>query len=56
MRLLSHGFFVKGFTVTIIAVDWASEIDLQEAEGLGIKPVPMQVRIGDEDYLDGTSF
>ena len=42
--------------MTIIAVDSASDIDLKEAESLGIKLVPMQVRIGDEDYLDGVNL
>lgn len=42
--------------MTIIAIDSASDIDLKEAEGLGIKLVPMQVRIGDTDYLDGVNL
>ncbi len=42
--------------MTVIAVDSASDMDLKMAEELGVTLVPMQIRIGDEDYLDGVDL
>ncbi len=39
-----------------ILVDSASDIDLEEAEKLGISLLPMEVRFGDEEFLDGVNL
>lgn len=39
-----------------ILVDSASDIDLKEAESLGISLLPMEVRFGDEEFLDGVNL
>jgi DegV family protein with EDD domain len=36
-----------------ILVDTASDIELDEAKTLGIDLIPMQIRFGNEEYLDG---
>ena len=37
-------------------VDSASDIDLEESKRLGVQLVPMQVRFGNEEYLDGINL
>lgn len=37
-------------------VDSASDIDLEEAKKLGVRLIPMQVRFGNEEYLDGINL
>jgi DegV family protein with EDD domain len=39
-----------------LLVDSASDIDSAEAKQLGIDMIPMQVRFGDEEYLDGVNL
>ena len=39
-----------------IVVDSASDIDQQEADELGITLLPMQVRFGEEEFLDGVNL
>lgn len=39
-----------------ILVDSASDIDLEEAEKLGISLLPMEVGFGDEEFLDGVNL
>ena len=39
-----------------IIVDSSSDIDCAEAEALGLSLIPMQVRFGDEEYLDGVNL
>jgi DegV family protein with EDD domain len=39
-----------------ILVDTASDIDKNEADELGINLIPMQVRFGNEEYLDGINL
>lgn len=39
-----------------IIVDSASDIDLEEADALGIILLPMEVRFGDEEFLDGVNL
>jgi DegV family protein with EDD domain len=39
-----------------ILVDSASDIELDEAKALGIDLIPMQIRFGDEEYLDGVDL
>lgn len=39
-----------------IVVDSASDIDLNEADDLGIALMPLQVRFGAEEYLDGVNL
>lgn len=39
-----------------LIIDSASDISLDEANKLGITMIPMQVRFGDEEYLDGVNL
>lgn len=39
-----------------LIVDSAADITLEEAEKLGVVCLPVQVRIGDEEYLDGDNL
>ncbi len=39
-----------------LVVDSASDIELNEAEQLGVALVPMQVRFGTDEYLDGVNL
>ena len=39
-----------------VLIDSASDIELNEAEELGISLIPMQVRFGDEEYEDGINL
>lgn len=39
-----------------ILVDSASDIDEKEAKQLGIEMIPMQVRFGEEEFLDGVNL
>lgn len=39
-----------------VLIDSASDIELKEAEELGISLIPMQVRFGDEEYEDGINL
>lgn len=39
-----------------IIIDSASDISEKEAEGLGVTLVPMEIRIGAEEYLDGVNL
>lgn len=39
-----------------ILIDSASDVDLDEAEKLGITLAPIQVRFGDEEYSDGVNL
>ena len=39
-----------------IIIDSASDISEKEAEELGVIMMPMEIRIGDEDYLDGVNL
>ena len=39
-----------------LIIDSASDINLDEANKLGITMIPMQVRFGDEEYLDGVDL
>lgn len=39
-----------------LIVDSASDIDQKEAERLGVVLVPMEVKIGEEEYLDGVTL
>lgn len=39
-----------------LLVDSASDIDLEEAKELGISMIPMEVRFGDEEFLDGVNL
>jgi DegV family protein with EDD domain len=39
-----------------ILVDTASDIDLAEANDVGVNLAPIQVRFGDEEYLDGVNL
>ena len=39
-----------------IVVDSASDIDLKEAESLGIGMVPMEIKFEDGEYWDGVNL
>lgn len=39
-----------------LVVDSASDIDLKEAEALGIHMIPMSIQFGDKTYLDGVDL
>ena len=39
-----------------ILVDSSSDIDAREAEALGVTLAPMQIRFGDDEYLDGVNL
>ena len=39
-----------------VLIDSASDIELNEAEEMGISLIPMQVRFGDEEYEDGINL
>lgn len=39
-----------------LLVDSASDIDLEESKELGISMIPMEVRFGDEEFLDGVNL
>ena len=39
-----------------ILVDSASDIELNEAEKLGVTLIPMQIRFGNDEYLDGVNI
>ncbi len=39
-----------------ILIDSASDIDLEEAQQLGIELIPIQVRFGEEEFLDGVNL
>lgn len=39
-----------------LLVDSASDIDLEEANKLGISMIPMEVRFGEEEFLDGVNL
>ncbi len=39
-----------------ILIDSASDIDLEEAKNKGIEMIPMEVRFGEEQYLDGVNL
>ena len=39
-----------------ILVDSASDVELEEAEKLGVTLAPMQIRFGNEEYLDGVDI
>lgn len=39
-----------------IVIDSASDVEQREAESLGITLVPMQVRFGSEEFLDGVNL
>ncbi|MBQ7923973.1 MAG: DegV family protein [Clostridia bacterium] len=41
---------------TKIIIDSASDINIEEAEKLGVKLVSMEIRFGDEEYLDGVTL
>ena len=39
-----------------ILVDSASDINLEEAKKMGVEMIPMQVRFGEEEFLDGVNL
>ena len=39
-----------------IAIDSASDVDLKEANELGIELIPIQIRFEDGEYLDGVNL
>ena len=39
-----------------ILTDSASDIEAEEAERTGIDMIPMQVRFGEKEYLDGVNL
>ena len=39
-----------------IVIDSASDIDLKEAEALGVTLIPMEIQFGDEKYEDGVNL
>ena len=39
-----------------IVIDSASDIDLEEAQALGVTLVPMEIQFSDEKYSDGVTL
>ena len=39
-----------------LVVDSASDIDMQEAEALGVHMIPMSIQFGDKTYADGVDL